>query len=206
MALATQTRPPRIRMTAPARREHLLDVTTEIVVEQGFRGVSIEAVAQRAGITRAVVYRHFNDLPALLEAVVTREMSRALGQVSDTALSDLSTGDPIELMLESLRRYLEVVQQHPTTWRLVLTPPEGAPPSLRKSIERGRRLVLAQLAAAVRPALDAEAYPVDAELTARVLSAVSDEYARLVLSDPAQYSPDRVLDHAAWCLHRPSPS
>jgi AcrR family transcriptional regulator len=206
MALATQTRPPRIRMTAPARREHLLDVTTEIVVEQGFRGVSIEAVAQRAGITRAVVYRHFNDLPALLEAVVTREMSRALSQVSETALSDLSTGDPIELMLESLRRYLEVVQQHPTTWRLVLTPPEGAPSSLRESIERGRRLVLAQLAAAVRPALDAEADPVDAELTARVLSAVSDEYARLVLSDPDQYSPDRVLTHAAWCLQRPSSS
>jgi AcrR family transcriptional regulator len=203
MALATQTRPPRVRMTAPARREHLLDVTTQIVVEQGFRGVSIEAVAQRAGITRAVVYRHFNDLPALLEAVVTREMSRALSQVSETALTDLSTGDPIELMLESLRRYLEVVQRNPTTWRLVLTPPEGAPQSLRKNIERGRRLVLAQLASAVRPALDAEADPVDAELTARVLSAVSDEYARLVLSDPAQYSPDRVLNHAAWCLHRP---
>jgi hypothetical protein len=107
-------------------------------------------------------------------------------------------------MLESLRRYLDVVQRHPTTWRLVLTPPEGAPPSLRKNIERGRALVLAQLTAAVRPALDTEADTVDAELTARMLSAVSDEYARLVLSDPARFSPDRVLRHAAWCLHRPS--
>jgi AcrR family transcriptional regulator len=204
MALATQTRPPRVRMTAPARREHLLDVTTQIVVERGFRDVSIEAVAQRAGITRAVIYRHFADLSALLEAVVAREMSRALSQVAETALTDLSTGDPLELMLASLRRYLLVVQQNPTTWRLVLTPPEGAPPSLRKSIEHGRRLVLAQLAAAVRPALDAEADPVDAELTARVLSAVSDEYARLVLSDPARFPPDRVLAHASWCLHRPS--
>lgn len=191
-------------MTAPARREHLLDVTTQIVVERGFRDVSIEAVARRAGITRAVIYRHFTDLPALLEAVVAREMSRALSQVSETALSDLSTGDPLELMLESLRRYLDVVQRHPTTWRLVLTPPEGAPPSLRKNIERGRALVLAQLTAAVRPALDTEADTVDAELTARMLSAVSDEYARLVLSDPARFSPDRVLRHAAWCLHRPS--
>ncbi len=204
MALATQTRPPRVRMTAPARREHLLDVTTQIVVERGFRDVSIEAVAKRAGITRAVIYRHFSDLPALLEAVVAREMSRALSQVSETALTDLSTGDPLELMLESLRRYLDVVQHNPTTWRLVLTPPEGAPPSLRKSIEQGRRLVLAQLAGAVRPALDAEADPVDAELTARVLSAVSDEYARLVLSDPVRFSPERVLRHADWCLHRPS--
>jgi hypothetical protein len=130
-------------------------------------------------------------------------MSRALEQVSETALTDLSTGDPIELMLESLRRYLEVVQQNPTTWRLVLTPPEGAPPSLRKNIERGRRLVLAHLAAAVRPALDAEADLVDVELTARLLSAASDEYARLVLSDPVQFSPERVMRHAAWCLHRP---
>ena len=41
-----------------------------------------------------------------------------------------------------------------------------------------------------------------AELTARVLSAVSDEFARLMLSDPDRFPPERLLDHARWMLGR----
>ena len=114
------------RMTASARRDQLLDVTTELVVERGFHDVSIEQVARSAGITRAVVYQHFGDLQALLEAVIERETMRALAQVSETTLTDLTEGDPTELMLDSLRAYLHAVQDHPGTWRLILMPPEGA--------------------------------------------------------------------------------
>jgi AcrR family transcriptional regulator len=60
----------------------LLDVTKEIVGEQGFHAVSIEAVARRAGITRPVVYEHFGDLKGLLEALVEREGARALAQLA----------------------------------------------------------------------------------------------------------------------------
>jgi AcrR family transcriptional regulator len=189
------------RMSAPARRDQLLDVTTQLVIERGFPGVSIEAVAQRAGITRAVVYQHFGHLQALLEAIVEREMSRALAQVSETTLTDLSDGDPLELMLASLRAYLSAVEDHPTTWRLVLMPPVGAPEILQKSIARGRGLVLTQMARAVRPA---EGESGDAEVTASVLSAISDEYARLVLTDPVRYPPERLLRHARWWLRQAS--
>jgi AcrR family transcriptional regulator len=200
MAMAPPARTSRMR--ASARREQLLDVTTPLIVERGFQGVSVEAVAQRAGITRAVVYQHFGDLPALLEAVVEREMSRALAQVSETALSDLSGGDAQELMLESLRAYLQAVRDHPTTWRFVLMPPVGAPEILQQSIARGRASVLAQLAQAVRPVLKPQGE--DPELTANVLSAISDEYARLVLTDPARYTPERLLRHARWWLGQAS--
>jgi len=190
-------------MSATARREQLLDVTTGLAVDQGFHAVSFEAVARRAGITRAVIYQHFRDLQALLEAVVDRETLRAQAQVSETALQDLSEGDPQQLMLESLDKYLRAVRDHPATWRLVLMPPEGAPETLRQRIEDGRRSVLAQLAQAVRPALQAENAH-DAELTASVLSAISDEYARLVLIDPHRYPPKRLLGHARWWLNQPS--
>jgi hypothetical protein len=139
----------------------------------------------------------------LLEAVVDRETSRALAQVSETTLTDLSEGEPVELMLESLDAYLRAVRDHPTTWRLVLMPPEGAPKILRRRIEQGRRSVLAKLTQAVRPALRAENAR-DAELTASVLSAISDEYARLVLTDPKRYPPLRLMRHARWWLNQPS--
>lgn len=188
-------------MTSDARREQLLDVTTEIVVERSFHDVSIEAVARRAGVTRALIYQHFGDLDELLRAVVEREMARAQSQVSETALPNLGQGDPRELMLESLHAFLSAVREHPTTWRLVLMPPVGAPAMLRKRIARGRASVLAQLTSAVRPVVDSDGESGDAELTANVLSAISDEYARLVLTDPVRYPLSRLLAHARWLLH-----
>lgn len=187
-------------MTGVKRREQLLDVTTQIVAEHGFHDVSVEAVSRLAGITRAVVYQHFDDLQALLDAVVEREMSRALSQVSKTTLADLSGGDPREIMVESLRAYLAMVRDHPTTWRFVLMPPEGAPRIMRKRIADGRAAVLARMARAVQPVIDNEAEPGDAELTARLLSAMSDEYARLVLIDPKRFPPERLVGHARWWL------
>ncbi len=70
-------------MPAEARREQLLDAAKAVVAEHGFHGVSIEAVARGAGVTRPIVYRHFDDLAALLDALVERETLRALLQLRD---------------------------------------------------------------------------------------------------------------------------
>src|ERR1700677_4200489 len=194
------TSPNATRMTASARREQLLDVTAEIVAEHGFQAVSILSVARGAGISRPIVYEHFGDLTGLLEALVERETERALAQVAETELGDLSEGDPADLMLESLGAYLTAVERHPTTWQLVLMPPEGAPALLRQSIMRGRAAVLDTLTRAVRPISTPAGAASDPELTARSLSAVADEYALLLLTDGARFPPQRLLAHARWWL------
>lgn len=188
------------RLGAVARREQLLDVTTRLVGERGFHGISIEAVAAAAGVTRATVYLHFKDLQELLEAMIERETSRALAQFSETALTRLDEGEPRTLMLEALDAYLHAVASQPGTWRLVLMPPEGAPPSLREKIAAGRAAALKRLSAAVQPLVDRNPQMPDAELTARILSALSDEYARLILTDPDRYPIERLLSHARWWL------
>jgi AcrR family transcriptional regulator len=190
------------RLSAPARREQLLDVTARLVAERGFHAISIEAVSAQAGVTRALVYNHFRDLRELLAAVIERETSRAVAQVSETTLTNLSEGDPRELMLEALHAYLNAVRSSPTTWRLVLMPPEGAPPALHTKIADGRAAVLERLSRAVQPLTNRSADQRDAELTARMLSAISDEYARLLLTDPDRFPPQRLLQHARWWLAR----
>ena len=193
-------------MSAAQRREQLLDVTKEIVGEQGFHAVSIEAVAKRAGITRPVVYGHFGDLPGLLEAMVDREAQRALAQLAEILPARLTErGSPREDLLVALRGYLDAVAADPVTWRLVLMPPEGAPEVLRDRITLGRAAVVAALADVVRPGFGSSAESPDPELTARTLSTVSDEAARLLLTDPETYSIDRLIDHAGWLLTRLAP-
>jgi AcrR family transcriptional regulator len=193
------------RMTAAERREQLLDATKAIVSRDGFHGVSIEAVAREAGVSRPIVYGHFQDLAGLLEALVEREGARALAQLGDVLPTDLRSGDPRASLLAGLRGYLAAAQADPVTWRLVLMPPEGAPDVLRERIAAGRAAVLEQLAAAVGTGFGGGLSP-DPELTARMLSTFADEAVRLVLTDPERYPPDRVLAHARWSLEQLGPA
>jgi AcrR family transcriptional regulator len=187
-------------MSAEERRRQLLDVTRAVVARDGFHAVSIEAVARGAGITRPIVYGHFTDLGGLLEALVDRESERALGQLAAVLPRDLGGADPREPLLAALRGYLEAVEAEPVTWRLVLMPPEGAPPVLRDRIAQGRAAVVAQLSEAMRPGIGPGRESPDPELTARTLSALADEAARLLLTDPQRYPIERLLAHAGWLL------
>ena len=188
-------------MTAPQRREQLLDVTKTLVGEQGFHDLSIEAIAKRAGITRPVIYAHFEDLDALLAAMLEREARRALTQLGAIMPQELPAGGQRkEALLGALRGYLEAIESDPVTWRLVLMPPEGAPRMLRETVERGRDAIVTTLAQVVGPGLAPERPSPDPHLTARLLSALSDEAARLLLSDPGEYPIDRLMRHADWLL------
>jgi len=187
------------RMSAEERREQLLDVTKEIVGEEGFHAVSIEAVARRAGISRPIVYGHFGDLRGLLTAMLEREGERALAQLAEVLPSEAS-GDPREALLDALRGYLEAVRRDPVTWRLVLMPPEGAPAVLRDRIEEGRDAVVAALASFVGGGLTRGRASPDPQLTARTLSALADEAARLMLTDPEEYPLERLMTHAEWLI------
>jgi AcrR family transcriptional regulator len=194
---------PKPRLSAAERREQLLDVAKELVGEQGFHGVSIEGIARRAGITRPVVYAHFDDLDALLEAMLQREALRALTQLGTILPGELPAGeDRSAALLSSLRSYLEAIRSDPVTWRLVLMPPEGAPQVLRDQIERGREAIIDALAMTVGPGLSPERPSPDPALTARLLSALSDEAARLLLTDPETYPLERLMAHAEWLLRQ----
>jgi AcrR family transcriptional regulator len=193
----------RKRLSAAERREQLLEVTKEIVGESGFHAVSIEAVARRAGITRPVVYEHFGDLPGLLEALVDREGGRALAQLATVLPGAVEPGGSLrDALRAALNGYLEAVAADPVTWRLVLMPPEGAPAVLRERITLGRDAVVAALAEVVRPGFGPGTQSPDPELTARTLTAVADEAARLLLTDPDRYPQDRIAHHADWLLSR----
>jgi AcrR family transcriptional regulator len=190
----------RPRLSGAERREQILDVTKRIAFERGFHAVSIEAVAREAGISRPVVYNHFEDLPGLLEALVDREARRALTQLTAVLPTEFGKDEAGETMLAALRSYLEVVEADPLTWRLVLMPPEGAPEMLRERIAEGRKGVIALLTQLVRTGAGPIGPSPDPELTARTLSALSDEGARLILTDPEHFNADRVVEHSAWLL------
>src|ERR1700749_4848174 len=71
------------RMPPQQRREQLIDAALRVIIEQGYEGVSIEAIARIAGVTRPVIYDHFTNLASLLQALIRREENYALAQLAE---------------------------------------------------------------------------------------------------------------------------
>ncbi|HEY2160193.1 MAG TPA: TetR/AcrR family transcriptional regulator [Solirubrobacteraceae bacterium] len=180
-------------MPPEERRQQLLDAALGVILEQGYAGVSIEAIARTAGVTRPVVYDHFPNLGMLLASLFEREEQSALAQLAEIFPGDPGAEDPAEVLARGVGRFLEAVASRPATWRLILLPPEGTPELVRRHVEANRTHTLAQIEQVVRWALAQPGWPseVDPELAARAIRAIGEEAGRTLLIDPERYSPER---------------
>lgn len=68
-----------------ALRERLLQAAAAIAVEQGIQAVTIQAVAQAAGVTKGGLFHHFASKDDLIQAVITHQLS-AFDEIIDSAL------------------------------------------------------------------------------------------------------------------------
>jgi AcrR family transcriptional regulator len=80
----------RRRLSAEDRRTHLLDVAVALLAESGPDAVTMEGVAARAGVSKALGYRYFDNADELLLAVHDREMTE-LGSRVRAALRGADT-------------------------------------------------------------------------------------------------------------------
>ena len=180
-------------MPPEQRREQLIDAALAVILKDGYRGVSIEAIAREAGVTRPVVYDHFPNLARLLHALVEREERFSLAQLEEVVPHDPAEGDPVEFLSAGVRRFLDAVTSRPATWRLILLPLEGTPEIVRDHVERNRERICKQIEGVVRWSSEQGQLPadLDVELTARVIRDLGEEAGRMVLTDPRHYTPER---------------
>lgn len=183
-------------MPPEQRREQLIDAALGVILEHGYGGVSIEAIARGAGVTRPVVYDHFPNLPLLLHALVKREERYSLDQLDQVVppVPDESDGsDPIDILAGAVRRFLDTVMDRPETWRLILLPLEGTPSLVREHVEINRARIVERIEVFVRWAIERGQLPaeLDVELAARAIRDLGEEAGRTVLTDPDRYTPDR---------------
>jgi len=58
----------------PEKRRAVLDAAAALFLERGVTATTMEAVAERASVSKMTVYKHFSDKPALLAAVFDRNL------------------------------------------------------------------------------------------------------------------------------------
>ncbi len=188
-------------MPPALRREQLLDAALGVIVEQGYSGVSIEAIARAAGVTRPVIYDHFPNLGRLLQTLIEREERYAVAQLAHIVPEDPGDANPVRVLAAGVGRFLTAVESRPATWRIILLPPEGTPAIVRQHIETQRSRTLQRIEQLVDEAVARAEFPVlDVELIARSILDLGEDAGRMVLTDPARFSPERYERFVASML------
>ena len=103
-------------MSGKERREQLLDVGRSLFAAKGFDGTSVEEIAEKAGVSKPVVYEHFGGKEGLYAVVVDREMQR----LADRITSALTAGHPRELLEQAALALLGYIEGDTDGFRILV--------------------------------------------------------------------------------------
>jgi len=183
------------------RREQLLDAALRVLDRDGFGGLTVEGVARDVDLAKTVVYDTFGSREELLKALLAREQERALSTLAAALPKPPLADEPQGVLTESLTVLLEGVREHPETWRLILLPPEGTPPAVRKTVDRQRGRLVRQVEPIVAWGLDRiGAGHLDPQVATHALVASGEHAIRLALTQPDRFPPERFAGFAADLL------
>lgn len=119
MTPPTRTRPSpthRKRLSSEQRREVLLAAAAQVFAVHGYHGASIEEIAQRAEITKPVIYHHFASKQELHAAVFEHYATQLL----DAAGSYGQSGSLRERFHDLVRGMFSFAHENPHVWQLLL--------------------------------------------------------------------------------------
>src|SRR4051812_25102080 len=103
-------------MSRADREAQLLEVAEQTFAERGFKGVSMDEIAERARISKPVLYDHFGSKDGLLAAVVVRirtEMRSAI----EGSIAGLDQ-HPDESLWVGLVAYFRFITDHLPSWKV----------------------------------------------------------------------------------------
>lgn len=130
------------RLSAEARRAQLIAVAREVFVEDGYHGAGMEQIASRAGVTKPVLYQHFESKKELYLALLAEDMAALQDQI-ESALDAAKTNR--ERIRWSLAAYFEFIERNEGSFHLLFRETLGAEPDFREVIERFRDSVASRI-------------------------------------------------------------
>ena len=103
-------------MSGRERREQLIEVGRGLFSRKGFQATSIEEIAERAKITKPLIYEHFGGKEGLYAVVVDREVKALLDRITD----GLDAEQPRLLLEQAALAFLGYIQDNPEGFRVLV--------------------------------------------------------------------------------------
>ncbi|MBL9096335.1 MAG: TetR family transcriptional regulator [Alphaproteobacteria bacterium] len=126
---ARKPRPTRKRIDAGARRAQILQVAGDMFAKDGIDATSMRRIAAKAGVTAALLYKHFADKDALLTAI-SEGFFVTLAGYMEKAIEGVN--DPVARLKAQMRAYVTCGIDNPRAYHLAFM---TALPRLRRGAE-----------------------------------------------------------------------
>src|SRR3712207_1181202 len=99
------------------RRPLVLDAALKLFVENGYRGTSMEGIADAAEVTKPVVYRCYPNKQELFRALLEREEQRLLESARGALPSELDPTDLEAVFVAGFTALFKAARSRPDSWR-----------------------------------------------------------------------------------------
>ena len=177
------------RLPAAARRRQLLDVALGEFAERGYSGVSMDQVAEAAGVTKPVLYQHFTSKRALYLELVADVADRLESAVVKATADAASPREQVEA---GFRVYFRFVTEHRDAFRLLFTADSRRDRDLTEAVLRVEETFAQSVAALIEVEGLADE---DRLLLARGIVGIAEVTSRHSLASPTTEPDPDALAH-----------
>jgi AcrR family transcriptional regulator len=122
-----------VRLPRSARRKQLLAAAQQVFVAQGYHAAAMDDIAERAGVSKPVLYQHF---PGKLELYLALLETHCDGLVDRVRAAMAATPDNKERVRGATQAYFDFVDHESEAFRLVFESDLRNDPQVRERVER----------------------------------------------------------------------
>lgn len=144
------------RLPAPERRKVILDAALETFAEFGYHGALMDTIAERAEVTKPILYRHFPSKLDLLLAIIDRS-----GETLRESLlkPDTSEVNWITAIRQGVRSYLDFVEHSESGFRLIYDTDLNVDKRSQEKVTEIRSSIIDLVSQRIRYYTDTDAVP-----------------------------------------------
>lgn len=129
----TQPTTQRTRLSPEQRREQLLDLGVRLLATRSLDELSIDLLAEEAGISRGLLYHYFGNKHDFHEAVVRRAADDLIEKTAPRV-----DGEPMDRLVASIAAYLDYVVDNHEGYLSLIKAAAGGNETLREIYEEAR--------------------------------------------------------------------
>jgi AcrR family transcriptional regulator len=184
------------RLPRSARRKQLLEAAQTVFVANGYHAAAMDDIAERAGVSKPVLYQHFPGKLDLYLALLDQHVE-LLGEQVRGALGE--TEDNKARVEGCIKAYFDFVDDPGGAFRLVFESDLRNEPAVRERVERSLQISVEALADTI--ARDTGLDRAEAELLSCGLAGLAEVSARWWLASEGRVPKDRavsLLAALAW--------
>ncbi|MFK8022750.1 MAG: TetR/AcrR family transcriptional regulator [Ilumatobacter sp.] len=182
------------RLSADARRQQILAVALDVFADEGFHGASMNDVAVAAGVTKPVLYQHFDSKRELYRALLDEVGARLLEQIAKATAEATDGKSQTEL---GFRAYFRWVADDHHAFSLLFGGGTSTDDEFAKAIAK----ITAEAAAATVPLIAVDLPESSRRTLAHALVGMAEGASRRLVELGDQFDPDQTakeVSSLAW--------